>query len=176
MLGIAFGATGSYFASDLLQHVKNPDQPYADEFGRSISSLSAKDVEQLKTGQGWGLAKPAEFNGYPGPTHIIEFSEQLDLDAGQKTAIESSFSRMRAKAVNLGQALIEAERALDAAFLNKTITNEKLDRLLSEAERARAQLRAVHLAAHLEVTPVLSDAQRVKYASLRGYSNGHRGH
>ena len=47
---------------------------------------------------------------------------------------------------------------------------------LAQAERLRSELRMVHLAAHLEVTPILSPEQKQRYAQLRGYGNDHHMH
>lgn len=176
MIGAGIGVAGS-FAPQVLGHSANPNQPYKDEQGRLISSLSSKDVEDLKAGRGWGLAKPAEFNGYPGPAHVIEFARSLELTDQQLTSVKASFTAMQKQAAQLGEQLIAAEKALDGAFVSKRISRGELNRLLAQAESVRAQLRAVHLSAHLEVTPMLSDEQKKKYAQLRGYgSNGHGGH
>lgn len=171
VLGALVGAAGARFGPSLV-----PDHaPYAGEDARAVTSLSADDVAQLEAGQGWGLAKPAELNGYPGPAHVIELADDLDLTAEQTQAVRASFAAMRERARKLGADLIAAERGLDAAFERGTIDRAALDRLLREAEEVRAALRGVHLAAHLEVTPLLSEAQRERYAVLRGYG-GHAGH
>ena len=39
---------------------------YAGEEKRVIKSLSETDIEELKNGKGWGLAKAAELNTVPG--------------------------------------------------------------------------------------------------------------
>ena len=39
-------------------------------------------------GKGWGLAKAAELNGVPGPVHLMEMKEEIDLSAEQIRAIE----------------------------------------------------------------------------------------
>ena len=181
IVGIAIGATigvgGALLPQVFSYDAKLASQPYADEQGRPVSSLSVKDVEQLRAGQGWGLAKPAEFNGYPGPSHIIEFADSLQLSDVQLDAVKASFKSMQTQAKSLGAQLIAAEKQLDAAFVDKRISKKVLAELLGEAESVRAQLRNVHLSAHLEVTPLLSEKQKLKYAELRGYGSArHAGH
>ena len=44
---------------------------YAGQEVREIKSLSESDIEELKNGRGWGLAKAAELNGVPGPIHWL---------------------------------------------------------------------------------------------------------
>ncbi|MEO1703444.1 MAG: hypothetical protein AAFR71_15480 [Pseudomonadota bacterium] len=151
-------------------------QPYAGQQARQISSLSVEDIVALENGEGWGLAKPAELNGFPGPAHILELSEQLQLENEQKTAVEAAFNAMNQKARELGNALVEAEASLDEAFMNQIATPELLAERLAATEQIRAALRAVHLSAHLEVTPLLSDDQKQRYAELRGYGSGNRQH
>lgn len=174
IVGIGIGAAGATFAP-LAQHGSSVLQPYAGQDTRQISSLSAKDIAELEKGAGWGLAKPAELNGYPGPAHVLEFEDSLALTNQQKQVIEASFASMNARARELGVALIEAEEALDNVFVAQAVTPALLKERLSVTEEIRAALRNVHLAAHLEITPLLTEEQRTQYAALRGYGEGHDG-
>ena len=170
IVGIVLGAGGLWAAQTLPRHLS---QPYAGQNERPVASLSAADIAALRKGEGWGLAKPAELNDHPGPLHVIELADRLDLTGDQRGRIEAAFRRMRAAAIEAGTALIEAERALDAGFEGGGLDRAGLRALLKRAETARAHLREVHLAAHLEVTPLLSMKQRERYAELRGYAGGH---
>ncbi len=153
-------------------------QPYAGQDGRSIASLSAQDVDDLVNGRGWGFAKSAELNGFPGPAHILELADELALTDTQRTAVQEVFDRMNAEARQIGAAFVEAEAALDQAFEDGTITRETLTTLTDQAGDLRADLRALHLAAHLEVKPLLSRHQIMTYNDARGYADvaGHTGH
>ena len=143
--------------------------PYAGQQSRAVTSLSADDVADLLAGRGWGLAKPAEFNGFPGPAHVLELAEQLALTSEQRAKVEASFQAMNAKARQVGARYVAAEHAIDAAFRSGTPASTLADRL-GDAERLRAELRHIHLAAHLEVTPLLTPDQRATYQRLRGYT------
>jgi hypothetical protein len=66
-----------------------------------VTSLSASDIAALEKGEGWGLAKPAELNGYPGPAHVLEFADELDLSETQKEKVNTAFAGMKNKAVQL---------------------------------------------------------------------------
>lgn len=175
--GILIGAASAVFAPQLMSHHA---QPYAGQDQRAITSLSASDIAALEKGEGWGLAKPAELNGYPGPSHVLEFADELGLSDAQKEKVSAAFTTMKNKAIQLGSALIEAEKALDHAFEMGHATPDILDHRLEIVEKTRAALRAAHLAAHLEVTPLLTEDQRQRYAALRGYGmesgHGHGGH
>ena len=154
--------------------------PHGGQDGREIASLSAEDVAALEAGEGWGLARSAELNGHPGPAHLLEHAEALALSGDQRRAVQASFDAMNAESRTLGGALIAAEARLDAAFEAGGLDEARLEMLVGEAEEARGRLRARHLTAHLEVTPLLSPHQIATYARLRGYDaaapSGHGGH
>lgn len=155
--------------------------PYAGQEARPIASLSADDVAALEAGEGWGLAKPAELNGYPGPRHALDMAEKLMLTAAQVDALQRTYDAMNTEAKRLGAEYITAEAALDAAFESGNIDNRQVATLTADAGRLRAALRAVHLAAHVETLPLLTPHQAHIYQELRGYAGdgdagGHAGH
>lgn len=143
---------------------------YAGEERREIKSLSPEEIEQLLQGHGMGLAKAAELNHYPGPRHVLELGVQLELTPEQSAATQAAFARMREEAVTLGRQIVERERALDALFAKGEIDASKLRAATSEIARLQGNLRAAHLAAHLEMRRILSPAQIKKYDELRGYT------
>ena len=110
----------------LLSAVAFAQSPYAGMQNRPIKALSEQQVADLKAGRGLGLALPAELNGYPGPIHVLELSEQLGLSADQKTRVQALFDSMKAEAVSLGLKLLDQEAALDQLFATHSITAENL--------------------------------------------------
>ena len=156
-------------------------QPYAGQEARQIKSLSEDDVRQLLDGAGWGFAKPAELNGYPGPAHVLELAEQLHLSADQRAQVQATFERMREEARRLGKAYVDGEAALSRAFApDGRASASEIAALVAANAELHGRLRLVHLAAHLETWPVLNAHQRQRYAALRGYggdgANAHGGH
>ena len=143
---------------------------YAGEETRLIKSLSEQDREEIARGGGWGLARAAELNGVPGPTHLLELAEEIALSEQQRSDIEVIRARMQADAIAAGDRFVAAERALDAAFQQGAPDAEALERLVTEAGQARAALRLVHLNAHLLTLPLVTDAQVSQYSVMRGYS------
>ena len=95
----------------------HPSQ-YAGQETRAIKALSAEDIAELERGGGWGLARPAELNGVPGPAHLLEMADDIDLDADQRAAIQALFDDMNAKARKLGADLIAAEQSPVAVSIN----------------------------------------------------------
>ncbi|HJR07683.1 MAG TPA: Spy/CpxP family protein refolding chaperone [Pyrinomonadaceae bacterium] len=145
---------------------------YAGEEGRAIKSLSAEEVEQLLNGHGMGLAKAAELNHYPGPRHVLELGEQLQLTPAQRASAQAAFERMRDEAVRLGRQIVERERELDAMFARADIDAGRLRATTNGIAVLQGELRAAHLAAHLEMRRLLSPVQIKRYDELRGYSGG----
>ena len=147
-----------------------PETPYAGQQTREIASLSADDLAELRRGGGWGLARAAELNGAPGPTHLLELADRIGLDARQRETIEAIRDRMRVEAIVAGERFVAAERALDEAFRDDLPSEDELARLVTEAGAARAALRLAHLRAHLATPPLLDERQIAAYAVARGYA------
>jgi Spy/CpxP family protein refolding chaperone len=116
-----------------------------------------------------GLAKAAELNSYPGPLHVLELARELDLTDTQHARTQSLYATTRARAQFLGIKIIEAERDLDRAFTNGTISMTELRSRLNAIATLQGELRAVHLEAHLAQRSVLTPQQVANYDELRGY-------
>jgi hypothetical protein len=144
---------------------------YAGQEQRSIKSLSKSDVEELRNGRGWGLAKAAELNGMPGPKHILELKNEIALTKVQEQAVEALFAEMKRDAIRLGGKLLELEKALDDSFAAATVTQSSLAELLGRIAVVRGDLRYVHLAAHLRTPNILTLEQVETYNRLRGYDS-----
>ena len=144
---------------------------YAGQETRLIKSLSEDDLEEIARGGGWGLARAAELNGVPGPTHLLELADEIGLTEQQRDDIEVIQAQMRADAITAGERFVAAEQSLDEAFQLGAPDAGTLERLVAEAGEARADLRLVHLNAHLLTLPLLTDTQVTQYSVLRGYSD-----
>ena len=143
--------------------------PYAGQQQRQIKALSEQQVADLRAGRGMGLALAGELNGYPGPLHVIEFADRLQLGDDQRTGAQRLFDAMKQEASALGLALIEQEAALDRAFATRRISEQSLREMTGQIAITQGQLRAVHLKYHLATADLLTEAQRRQYAILRGY-------
>jgi Spy/CpxP family protein refolding chaperone len=145
------------------------ESEYAGQEARQIKSLSADDVEALRAGQGWGLAKAAELNGVPGPVHLLDMKEEIGLTEDQRADIERLYEAMKGQAITLGLKLIDLEAELDASFADKTADEASLTAHLGQIADVYKELRYVHLSAHLKTPEILTRAQIEKYNELRGY-------
>ncbi len=131
-------------------------------------SYSADDVAELLQGAGRGMAKPAELNGVPGPTHVLELAAELGLTPEQRVQIESIRLDMKTKAVAVGQELIALELALDETFAAGDVQAEGLLAALDQIANVERDLRYIHLSAHLSTPTVLTADQVRRYDALRG--------
>ena len=93
---------------------------YAGWQERSIKALSPEQIEDYLEGRGMGMALPAELNGYPGPRHVLELADELDLTPDQRARTEQLFEDMRRKAIDLGEQIVEREATLDELFASGT--------------------------------------------------------
>ena len=150
--------------------------PYVGETSRSIKALSDDEVTDYLSGKGMGLAKAAELNGYPGPSHVLELADQLGLSAGQREKTRAIFERMQTRARAIGERLIEEERKLDRQFASKTISAESLHQAVGSIALLQSAAREIHLQAHLEQARVLTESQFMSYWHMRGYGDEHGGH
>ena len=144
---------------------------YVGQERREIKSLSEFDIDELKNGRGWGLAKAAELNGVPGPVHLLEMEKEIGLNREQIEKIKILYQKMKKQAIPLGLKLIELERKLNNHFANGTITEELLHELLEQIAQVRKRLRYVHLSTHLKTPGILTAEQIDLYNKLRGYSS-----
>jgi hypothetical protein len=144
---------------------------YVGNETREIKALSASEVTSLLNGEGMGLAMAAELNHYPGPRHVLDLGDQLQLTRTQVRSVQESFDRMHMEAIRLGRQLVGKERALDKSFVSRSVGLESLKRLTKEIEELRGRLRDVHLAAHIEVRNVLTQTQIESYDRARGYTS-----
>jgi Spy/CpxP family protein refolding chaperone len=168
LLGVVLVACGAQVAPQARPQARSP---YAGEEGRAIKTLSENDVAELRAGHGWGLAKAAELSGVAGPRHVLDLATELALSASQRQAIAAVHDAMGVEARRLGAELIEAERRLSDAFAGVVPPAPRLEELVNASARVHAELRFVHLAAHLETHALLTPRQRDKYVELRGYDS-----
>jgi len=143
---------------------------YAGREARSIKALSAEEIAAYLAGEGMGFALAAELNGYPGPRHVLDLADSLELSATQRAAVQETFDTMLVGARRLGALIVESERRLDDAFAEGAVDARSLETVLGRIGALQAELRFTHLAAHLAVRDILSTDQIDRYRQIRGYA------
>jgi len=153
--------------------------PYAGMQTRPVKALSEQQVSDLSAGRGMGLALAAELNGYPGPSHVLELADKLELSSDQRAQVQSLFNSMKAEAQPLGLKLIAQETDLDRLFASRAITSDSLKTSTTAIAATQGELREAHLKYHLSTAALLTPVQMQRYAELRGYGSdkpAHRHH
>lgn len=158
------------------QHSNQPQSPYTGQETREIKGLTTQEVEEYLTGMGMGLSKVAELNQYPGPGHVLELANQLELSDQQQELTQALFNQMKKEAIDIGKSYIEKEEELNRLFESNEVTSSKVDSLLVEIGKLKGTLRSVHIKAHIEMKEILTFEQVKKYDRLRGYENGASSH
>lgn len=135
----------------------------------SAQTLIPPDKDALLKGLGMGLASYAEENNYPGPKHVLEFKEQLALSRDQIKKAETLENLVNISATAKGGEIVEAEEELNKMFEAGTINEKTLRAKLEQIGKLRADLRFIHLQAHLKMKQILTADQIKRYNELRGH-------
>ena len=132
--------------------------------------LAQSCAEQFKTvvgeGRGFGMAFAADQNGYPGPMHVLELQDRLKLTPEQVAKAGELHAAVKAE-LPKSTRLLEAERRLERLFAERAATEDSVRAAVAEIERARTEVRLVHLLTHLRTRDLLSDEQRRLYHEAR---------
>lgn len=148
--------------------------PYAGMAGREVKALSEQQIADLKAGRGMGLALAGELNGYPGPAHVLELADALQLTPEQRRRTQALFEAMKTETVPIGERIIADEVSLDRLFYERRVTQQLLDDATARIGAAQGALRGAHLRYHLAIADLLTPVQTARYAELRGYTlKGH---
>lgn len=139
-----------------------------------LQAMPRRQFNNLLEGRGMGQARIADMSGYPGPMHVLEMAEALEISAEQREQTEQIMQRMRSTAQQRGRELIETERKLEALFDGGPVQPSAVDAALLEIANLQARVRAAHLHAHIEQARVMSDEQIAKYTKLRAESRDSR--
>ena len=136
--------------------------------GHRLAEACAEQFQKVvEEGRGFGMAFAADRNGYPGPTHILELKTQLRLTADQEMKAEALLQAMLAESRPKGARLLEAERRLERLYADGIADAASVRAAVVEVERARSELRLVHLLTHLRARDLLTREQRGAYYKIR---------
>jgi len=136
--------------------------------GHRAAQACATEFEKvLGEGRGFGLAFAADQNGYPGPMHVLELKDRLALTPDQEAKVQALMHAMFAESRPKSRRLLEAEAKLRRLFAGRAADDAAVRAAVAEAERARSDVRLVHLLTHLKTRDVLTADQRRIYHEAR---------
>jgi hypothetical protein len=123
-------------------------------------SCLEEERASIERGEGFGMAMAADHNGYPGPRHV------LDMAADLKLTTEHRAAAMHEKAVARGKELFEAEARLEQMFRDARPEADLREQSF-RVDSIHAELRWIHLSAHLAAQKLLTPEQIAQYTRLR---------
>jgi Spy/CpxP family protein refolding chaperone len=106
---------------------------------------------------------------------VLELARELGLTPDQRARTEALFASMQREVSALGARLVDEERALDALVATRQVDASRLADATKRIGALRAELRRVHLDAHIEQKRLMTPAHTARYAALRGYGGAHQG-
>lgn len=150
---------------------KSTQQPMTHETAPA-SGLSEEQRTKYLNGEGMGFAKPAELNHYPGPRHVLDNADKLQLSSDQLAQTQALFQEVHTRAQALGKQIVAREDELESLFRDQHADLGRVSSLTAEIGRLQGELRALHLSMHIRERAVLSAGQVAKYDSVRNYMPG----
>ena len=99
--------------------------------------------------------------------HVLELKDRLKLTADQEAKAQALMHAMFSESRPKGTRLLEAETKLRRLFADRTADDAAVRAAVAEVERARSQVRLVHLLTHLKTRDLLTEDQRRIYHEAR---------
>lgn len=143
---------------------------YVHLFQTEVRGMSEELIQTYRTGGGGGVALLAELNGHPGPRHILDLADDLELTSEQLEQIQALIDVIQPEAIQIGEAILAGEAALEEAFRQQTIDERSLEARLTNLGTLQAELRFIHLRTHLATVEILTPDQIERYNIVRGYA------
>jgi Spy/CpxP family protein refolding chaperone len=134
---------------------------------QAAEACSAEFDKVVGEGRGFGLAFAADQNGYPGPLHVLELKDRLKLTADQEAKAQALLHAMFVESKPKSARLLEAEAKLRRLFADRAADDAAVRAAVAEVERARGEVRLVHLLTHLKTRELLTEDQRRIYHEAR---------
>lgn len=130
-------------------------------------SVIPPDREGLLKGQGMDLAAIADSNNWPGPKHVLALKNELGLTRDQVKKTEALEKVVASAAGAKGEEIVQAEEELAAMFQTGSANEKGVRTKLEQIGKARAELRFIHLQAHLRMKQILTPDQVKQYSELK---------
>jgi len=150
------------------QHTGHQHMPGLPSEGHLRAQACLDEFDAVVSdGRGFGMAFAADQNGYPGPMHVLELKDRLALSAEQEARVRALMHAMFAESRPKSARLLDAEKRLRGLFAGGGTDEAAVRAATAEVERARTDVRLVHLLAHMKTRDMLTEAQRRAYHEAR---------
>jgi Spy/CpxP family protein refolding chaperone len=171
-LAVGVSTSGAALRAGWAQHGMPPSGGGGPPPHMPAEMCASASEKNIGDGRGFGMAFVADQQGYPGPLHVLELKDRLKLTPDQETRAQALLAAMFAESRPKSERLLEAERKLRSLFSESKADEASIRAAVAEVERARSDVRLVHLMFHLKTRDVLTDEQRRLYHEARW--SGHR--
>src|SRR6059036_3934455 len=127
------------------QHAGHQHTPGAPSEGHLKAQACLDEFDAVvREGRGFGLAFAADQHGYPGPLHVLELKDRLQLTPEQETRMRALFETMLGEARPRAARLAAAEARLRRLFAAGVADDAAVRAAVADTEAARADLRLAH--------------------------------
>jgi hypothetical protein len=151
-----------------------PSSTRAQSTAETHHTCLAQERSAFENGEGFGMAMAAEQNGYPGPRHVLDRKAELNLGPEQEASMQALFGQMKDQAIAKGREILQAEKQLADMFAQGRPESQLREQVL-RIESLRAELRWIHLSAHMAARRLLSPEQLLAYRT-QDHSQDHQAH
>lgn len=167
-LSLAVAAVLGIAAPALAQHGAHSHAGAGPSSGHLAAQACLAEFDAVVAeGRGFGMAFPADQNGYPGPLHVLELKDRLRLTPEQERRTRELLDAMFAEARPKSARLLASEGRLRDLFARRGVDEAALRAAVADAEQARADVRLVHLRSHLKTRDLLTEDQIRAYHQAR---------
>ena len=135
---------------------------------RHVKALSLQQIKEYLAGADMGYSKPAEVHDFPGPAHVLKVASDIGLNAEQKASAQELLALHKARAREIGERFIDAERELEMLFRSRKVQPAALASAVRRLTRVESEYRLLHLESSRRMRTLLTEEQIVRYALLRG--------
>jgi hypothetical protein len=131
------------------------------------NSCGDEERAAIERGESFGMAASADRNGYPGPERVLALAAELKLSPDQIAALKKLQSQRAENAVARGKEMFAAETRLEEMFREERPEADLREQSF-RIDSLHAELRWVHLLAHVATHALLTREQLGNYRRLSG--------
>jgi Spy/CpxP family protein refolding chaperone len=102
---------------------------------------------------------------------VLDLKDELGLSRDQLMRTEALEKVISSSAAVKGEEIVQAEEELNKLFASGSVSEKVLRVKLEEIGKLRADLRFIHLQAHLRTKQILTQEQLKRYNELRGHES-----
>lgn len=132
-----------------------------------LKFIEERNYVNYTNGGDESLVLIAEVNGYPSVQKVLDLEKKLNLNAAQKSRLQTINAETDRKIKEMGRLLIAEQTKLNVLFETKKVNEGSLIYHTNKIGALEGEMRNAYLKAYLKTREVLTDQQFKKYNSLK---------